>query len=204
MIVTVNILKNKYQNYRNALDKIKREVDNGTLIRIKNGLYETNRNVEPYYLASSIFSHSYLSFEWALSIYGLIPERVYTFTSASYNLRKNKTYVNYFGCFEFYDVPKNIFYEGVNSYLEKGYIYKIATKEKTICDCLAKWPVVHSIKQLKILLFEDKRIYENEFDKCDFKAMSNLASLYHKTNLKLLVKLINKEYLHGKHTRINA
>ena len=72
----------------------------------------------------------------------------------------------------------------------------MATKEKAICDSLYKWRVVHSIKDLKQLLFEDKRIDEDEFKTCDFKLMIRLAKLYKRTNLDLLTKLIRKEYLH--------
>lgn len=71
---------------------------------------------------------------------------------------------------------------------------KIATKEKATCDSLCKWRVVRSMKELKELLFVDKRIDEDEFATCDFKLMKRLASLYSKTNLKLLIKLIGKEY----------
>lgn len=71
---------------------------------------------------------------------------------------------------------------------------KIATKEKAICDSLCKWRVVNNIKELKELLFEDKRIDEKEFNSCDFDLMEMIAKLYGKTNLKLLTKLIRKEY----------
>ena len=56
--------------------------------------------------------------------------------------------------------------------------------------------MVKSIKELKLLLFEDKRIDVSEFNNCDFVEMMNIAQLYEKTNLNLLVKLIRREYLH--------
>lgn len=196
MIVSISMLKKQYQGYANPLDKIKRDADRGILIRLNRGIYETNRNVNPCLLASSILSPSYLSFDWALSHYGLIPERVVAITSASLGLRKNKTFVNDFGRYEFSDIPVDAFSEAV-TYLEEGeYAVKIATKEKAICDSLCKWRVVRSVKDLKELLFVDKRIDEGEFASCDFKLMARLASLYRKTNLDLLVKLIRKEYDH--------
>ena len=196
MIVTTSILKNKYINYSNPIDKIKRDVDSGVLFRINRGIYETNRNVNPCFLASSILSPSYLSFDWALSYYGLIPERVYAITSASLNERKNKTYFNVFGRFEFSDINVNVFSEGL-TYIEDGeYFARIATKEKAICDSLSKWRIVRNINELKELLFIDKRIDEDEFATCDFKLMLRLASLYNKTNLIVLIRLIRKEYYH--------
>ena len=194
MVITTSILRNQYNTYSNPLDKIKRDTQNGVIFRLTRGVYETDRNVDPCFLASSILSPSYLSFDWALSYYGLIPEKVIAITSASLNIRKNKTFLNAFGRFEYSDIPSNVFSEGL-TYLENGdYIVKIATKEKAICDSLSKWRVVRNISELKELLFIDKRIDEEEFSKSDFRLMSRLASLYHKTNLDLLIKLIRKEY----------
>lgn len=196
MIVSTSILRNQYKDYANPLDKIKRDADNGLLIRLNRGLYETNKGVNPCLLASSILSPSYLSFDWALSYYGLIPEKVIAITSASMGLRKNKTFVNAFGRYEYSDIPSQVFSEGLN-YLEDGeYTVKIATKEKAICDSLCKWRIVHNIKELKELLFIDKRIDESEFEVCNFKLMLRLAGLYKKTNLEYLIKLIRKEYDH--------
>lgn len=194
MVISTSILRNRYANYSNPLDKIKRDVDSGVLIRLNRGLYETDNSVNPYLLASFILSPSYLSFDFALSYYGLIPEKVISITSASLNLRKNKTFINKFGRYEYSDIPVEAFSEGL-TYLEEGdYIVKIATKEKAICDSLCKWRVTNSVKDLKQLLFIDKRIDIDEFSSCDFKLMKRLASLYKKTNLELLIKLIRKEY----------
>lgn len=196
MIVTTSMLKKKYRNYSNPLDKIKREVDNGFLFRLTKGIYETDGNIDPSFLASSILSPSYLSFDWALSYYGLIPEKAVAITSASLHVRKNKTFINRFGRYEYTDIPSKAFSEGL-AFLESGdYIVKIATKEKAICDSLSKWRVVNNIRSLKELLFIDKRINVDEFQSCDFNLLSRLALLYNKKNLNLLIKLIRKEYSH--------
>ena len=195
MIVTTSILKEKYKDYTNPLDKIKRDADNGKFIRLTKGIYETNSTVNPCFLASSILSPSYLSFDYALAHYGLIPEKVAAITSASLRVRKNKTFVNRFGRFEYSDIPASAFSEGL-TYIEDGdYYSKIATKEKAICDSLYKWRATRSINDLKELLFLDKRIDEEEFKSCDFELLLRLAKLYKKTNLELLVKLIRKEYM---------
>ena len=196
MIVTTSILKNEYHDYSNPLDKIKRDVDNGVLFRLTKGIYETDKNVDSYLLASSILSPSYLSFDWALSFYELIPEKVVAITSASLGVRKNKTFINRFGRFEYSDISPKAFSEGLTSLESGDYIVKIATKEKAICDSLSKWRVVNNINDLKELLFIDKRIDIDEFNSCDFKLMSRLAALYNKKNLNLLIKLIRMEYNH--------
>jgi predicted transcriptional regulator of viral defense system len=194
MIVTVSMLKQKYAYYTNPLDKIRRDADQGVIFRLNRGLYETDRNVDPYLLAAPILSPSYLSFEFALSYYGLIPERTMAITSATLNVRKNKTYVNVFGRYEYSDIPASAFSEGLCLIGEGEYIVRMASKEKAICDSLYKWRVVHSIKALKELLFIDKRMDEDEFASCDFIQMKRLAKLYRRNNLKLLIRLIEKEY----------
>ncbi|MBQ9265577.1 MAG: hypothetical protein IJ186_00695 [Bacilli bacterium] len=196
MILTTSILKSNYSKYVNPLDKIKRDVDERKLFRLTRGLYETNSDTNPIFLAGSILSPSYISFEFALSFYGLIPEKVVAITSASLEIRKNKTFVNIFGRFEYTDIPSRAFSCGLSLIENDGYFAKIACKEKALCDSLYKWRVTKSIKELKKLLFEDKRIDEEEFASLDFNELIRLASLYNRSNLELLIKLIRKEYLH--------
>ena len=149
MVITTSMLRNKYSSYSNPLDKIKRDAGSGVIFRLTRGIYETDGNTNPCLLASSILSPSYLSFDWALSYYGLIPEKVVAITSASLNVRKNKTFINKFGRYEYSDIPSSAFSEGL-TYLESGdYIVKIATKEKAICDSLSKWRITRSINDLK-------------------------------------------------------
>lgn len=196
MIVTTSMLKERYKDYSNPLAKIAREAERHSIHRLTRGLYETDANVSPYLLASSILSPSYLSFDWALSYYGLIPEKTVAITSASLGIHKNKTFMNEFGRYGFTDVPVKVFSEGL-TYLQEGdYMVKIATKEKALCDSLSKWRVVHNIAELKELLFEDKRIDEDVFSECDFSALLRLSALYGKRNLSLLAQLIRKEYHH--------
>lgn len=196
MVLTTEMLRRQYCNYANPLDKIKRETDNGNLIRVTRGIYETDKTINPYLLAPCILSPSYISFEYALSYYGLIPERVYAITSASLGVRKNKEFKNKFGRYTFSDIPVKAFPEGLTYIGEGDYMVRFATKEKALCDSLSKWRVVGSVKELKVLLFDDKRIDEEEFQTCDFSSLIELAKLYKKTNLDFLIKFVRKEYLH--------
>lgn len=195
MILTTSILKDYYHNYHNPIDKISRDVKSHKLYRLTNGVYVDSNNVDSIFLAGSIISPSYISFEYALSYYGLIPERVVTITSASMLLRKTKTYTNYFGTFSFADVPVCVFSSGTTLINQGEYWARIATKEKAICDSLYKWRKVQNIHDLKVLLFVDKRIDEDEFSSCDFNELIRIASLYRCKNHELLIKLIRKEYL---------
>ena len=59
MIFTTAMLRNKYKDYANPLDKIKREIRNKTFSRINRGIYEDAKEVNPYMLAGIILSPSY-------------------------------------------------------------------------------------------------------------------------------------------------
>lgn len=83
MIYTTNQLLEKYSNYRNPRDKIKRLNQQGKIIRLIKGVYVDDKNENPFVLATSVYSPSYISFESALSYHGLIPERVYRVTCAT-------------------------------------------------------------------------------------------------------------------------
>lgn len=196
MILTIAQLKERYRDYSNPVDKIKRDCDAGLLIRLNRGLYEDNHHAEPMFLAGPLLSPSYISFETALSYYGLIPERVVAITSASLMVRKNKSFINSFGRYTYSDIPSDVFYLGTTHIIYGDYVARIATKEKALCDSLCKWPVVRSVKDLKQLMFENKRIDIDEFQSCNFIDMIKIAEQYHKTNLDLLVRMLRKEFLH--------
>lgn len=84
MIITTQQLKEKYVDYSNPLAKINRDVKQGKLFPLVKGIYETNPKINGSILAQFIYGPSYLSFDYALYHYGLIPEIVYrTFTCAT-------------------------------------------------------------------------------------------------------------------------
>lgn len=92
MIVTYEMLKESLTDYKAKDIKIKRLSDNKEIIKLTRNLYETNKNAPGYVVANAIYSPSYLSFDYALAHYGLIPEAVYTYTSATFGKGKKKSY----------------------------------------------------------------------------------------------------------------
>ena len=113
MIKTTSIILKELSEYKNPQSKIGRMVKQGEYIPIIKGLYETNKNTPPHYLAASIYAPSYLSFEFALGYYGMIPEAVYTFTSATFGKGKKKVFENFFGTYTYRDVPASIISIGI-------------------------------------------------------------------------------------------
>ncbi len=192
MIITNNIAKDEYEEYSNKDTKLSRDVRDGKLFKIINGLYETNPNTPGYLLAGSIYGPSYISFEYALSFYGLIPERVSTITSATFDKKKKKHYNTDFGVFTYRDIPSSAYPEEIILKIEGEYSYQIATPEKALCDKLYTLSPINNYSSLENMLFNDLRIDEEEFRKLDSNKVEKLSNLYHSTNVNLLAKYMRR------------
>lgn len=99
------MLRDQLQNYANPMTNISRLIKDVTYIPINRGLYAKEKNIPGYVLVGVIYGPSYLSFDFVLAWYGLIPETVQTFTSVTLNKRKHKRFGNYFGVYTYRDVP---------------------------------------------------------------------------------------------------
>ena len=194
MIYDFQSLSVKYKEYSNIYQKINNECKKGILVKIKRGLYSDDLYNDREVIANICYNPSYISFEYALSYYGVIPEFVSTFTSATFGKKNNKIYHMKDSTFDYRSVPDEVFPMGILILKNSNDIsYKIASKEKALCDLLySKYPV-RSIKDLKTLLFEDMRIDENEFLKMNVEFIKEIAPLYHSNSLNVLTKYLNKE-----------
>ncbi len=152
------------QNYSNKDTKLSRKVKAGKIFKIINELYETNANTPGYLLAGSIYGPSYISFEYALSYYGLIPERVSTI------------------------IPDLAYPEEIILKTEGDYSYQIATPEKALCDKLYTLEPINNYDNLRNMLFNDLRIDEDEFNKL------NVISEEEPFNLEVLKTLLKNKF----------
>lgn len=192
MIKTTAIILEELNSYASPASKLSRMVKNGDYIRIVKGLYETDPSTPGYLLAGSIYGPSYLSFEFALAYHGLIPEAVYTFTSATYGKKKKKKFETPFGNFTYRDVPRDAYPLGVEVVQEGDYSFWIASPEKAICDVLYTKSPVANQKEFQNLLFENMRIDEQEFDRLRYNDILILEERYHSTNVQKLSQLMRR------------
>ena len=188
---TAMILKELYR-YASPADKLSRMVQKEEYIPVIKGIYETNRFTAGYLLAGSIYGPSYLSFEFALSYYGLIPEAVYTFTSATFEKKKKKKYITPFGTFTYRDIPSQVYPYGLEIKVEGEYSYIIASPEKALCDQLYQTKPVSNQKELINLLFRDLRISEEELRKLNSEDIEVFAGKYGNTNIKRLSNFMRR------------
>ena len=192
MILTNNMIKENLKEYSNPNTKICREIKKGKLIKIINGLYETDSSVNGYLLAGSIYGPSYLSFDFALSYYGLIPERVTAYTSATLNKKRKKAYNNQFGSYLYRDVPEKVYPLGIRLVEEGNYSYQIASPEKALCDKLYTLSPLKNMKELENVLFNDLRIDIDEFNKLNLQDIEEISNSYNSTNVSLLYRYMSR------------
>jgi len=192
MIRTTQDLLLELSDYGTPKTRIQRMVKNGILVKIRRGLYETDPNVPAYLLAGVVYSPSYISFSYALSHYGLIPERVEICTSATFGKNRNKMFQTPFGTFSYRDIPKEAYPHGVCWNQEGNYSYLIASPEKALCDMLYIKPTVRSLGTLQEMLFDDLRIDEEAFARLQADKMLELTERYHSHNIQMLARLVEK------------
>ena len=84
-------------------------------------------------LANAIYSPSYLSLEWALSHYGLIPEAVHVFTSVA--SRVTRMFENPLGRFEYRHIQQSLFTGFTRRELLGADVY-MEQPEKAVLDFL--------------------------------------------------------------------
>ena len=190
-----NLLKHSLSLYKHPRVKINDLIKKGNIIRVKKGLYVFgSRWAKELYckeiLANLIYGPSYLSLEYALYFYGLIPEKVEVLTSVT-NKRK-KIFQTPIGMFSYQYINPLLYYLGVTLYqIDKNHTIFIATKEKALVDKLYFEKELLNCMQMREYLFENLRMDEHELKKISLKKVKILANLY-KKNAQLLVQVLEK------------
>jgi len=95
-----------------VLNQLNRWQRRGLILKLRKGVYILNRSdqrVEPssMYLANQLYVPSYVSLEYALSFYGLIPERAHSVTSVT--TKKTLHFSNSVGSFSYRHVMPTAF-----------------------------------------------------------------------------------------------
>ena len=191
-----NILKDEVSNV-NA--KISYMTKQGVLIRLKKGLYTfgglyQDSSIDNIAIANRLYAPSYVSFDYALSYYGLIPERVYEVTSAT--LHAKKVFDTPLGRFSYRPVPIDVYALGVDwLYDDRDGGKFIATPEKALCDKIRADRGLGRLTQEKMrtYLTYDLRIEWELLLSLDTRLIEEIAKRYKSYNLKSLTSLLKKE-----------
>ena len=179
-------------------EKIRALEKDHQLIRLKRGLYVVNSEVSGKQLnaclcANHIYGPSYVSQQWALRWYGLIPEKVYTMTSVT--TKRTRMFENSLGRFIYEQVKPDYFAIGVNSVEEDGIRFLIASREKALCDMILhdSYVPTQSVKGLRQYLEEDIRFDMDELTTFDVTVIEACAKLGPKQNImNNLIKILKR------------
>ncbi len=181
--------------YRKPREWISRMVKNGELIRLKNGFFliasKISEGTIPYeQVANLLYGPSYVSLEWALSFYGMIPERVHTITSMA--LGRSKEFHTPVGDFTYFRLSSNRYSIGIVQKPASDSIgsFLIASPEKALADLVFKTCKNLNKDQLKQELLESKRISHECFYQLDKVLLKEIASQYRSKNVNYLLDLV--------------
>ncbi|MCK4540311.1 hypothetical protein KAU09_04115 [Candidatus Parcubacteria bacterium] len=147
--------------------------------KLKNGLYaisERAKSLKMETIAFNLYQPSYISLEWALFKYGLIPEIVFNPTSVT--AKTTRVFKNNFGLFSYRHLKKELFF-GYRKINENGQIYLIAEPEKALLDYLylnsPKIKTQEDIKELRFNEIEIKKLNKTKLRK--YTEMANNKNL---------------------------
>ncbi|MDO9399183.1 MAG: hypothetical protein Q7T79_00635 [bacterium] len=161
----------------------------GQIIKLKNGLYliadKKNFAIKEN-IALKIYEPSYISLEWALHYYGLIPEMVYNITSIS--TKATRKFKNNFGIFIYRKIKKELFW-GYKKEEKNGQIYLIAEPEKALLDY-----IYFNLSKIKNDIdIEELRLNSAIIKKLNIKKLKEYALLFKN---KRINEIISKICLH--------
>lgn len=188
-------LLNYLKDYSKPRDKISRLLKRKDLIRVKKGLYvfgERYRRelISLGVLANLIYGPSYISLEYALAYYGLIPERVVEITSVT--THKNKSFKTPLGIFTYQHMPVRKYVGGIYQLeSEGGGCFLMASPEKALSDVISRQHF-RNAEELRIYLMQGLRIEEESLTKLNQSHLIDIAKAYRHPSVTLLKNLIHE------------
>ena len=198
-VFTIDMVRAYFEKeYSQPLQKINAMTKSNKLIQLKRGVYAfpdeyRNHPINLISTANMLCKSSYVSFEYALSHYGLIPERVYTITSAT--TLKKREYKTDIGNFSYTKINSNAYPLGLEwLFNEKDGGYMIATAEKALCDTMHHDKRISTlgVNDIEEYLEEDLRIEYDDLNNLDSKLIWYIAMAYRSKKLALLAASMKK------------
>lgn len=187
-----------FEQWASPREKILRLERDGQLIRLKRGLYVVSREVTGQEVnlclcANHIYGPSYVSLQWALNWYGMIPERVMMLTSIT--TKHTRSFKNSLGTFSYRQVPEAYFPIGVREVEQGGTVCLMATPEKALCDTILQNGYIpsRSVSGLRTYLEEDLRLDMDAMQTLDTTIIEQCAMVGVKAQiLGNLIKIIEQ------------
>ena len=150
--------------YKRPNDKIAEWLGQGVLVALKRGLYVVGApwrrgSLSLPLLANRLYGPSCVSLDYALSLHGLIPERVHELTSVC--MRRGRVVDSALGRFTYTRLPSPLYPLGIRQeVVSHDVAYLVAGPEKALCDKVFLTPNLQAMGRaaMRAFLFEDLRI----------------------------------------------
>ncbi|MCK5907479.1 MAG: hypothetical protein KAG37_07800 [Flavobacteriales bacterium] len=189
------LLKLGYASVKDKINTLKKE---GVLISLKKGLYIHNSPINNTIVSKEIISNvllgpSYISLDYALHYYGLIPESVHELTSIT--TKRSKEFTNHYGIFSYRHTKSELFSIGLVSMETKIGNFIIASKEKALCDKIyfSKNATIASKVMMQEFIEEDLRIEIDDLVDFDTNIVSEYYNVSKSKKIKLFLNLIREQ-----------
>ena len=179
-----------YGNHRFPRNKVCNLVNNGLLIRLKQGVYLKNPKISGTYfsrehVASRLYPDSYVSLQYALQYYDLIPEAVHEVTSVTPG--NNKRFDTPEGRYSYRSMKRELYDIGTLSVSDPyGKAYKIASPEKALADMLYFEKPFDSRDELLDYVINGLRIDEDDLSRMNADLIMEIAAEGNRRNLRYL------------------
>jgi len=186
------------KDYKSPNDKVHALLGEGVLSSVKKGLYIAGpaakaNKPEPFLLANHILGPGYVSFDSALSYYGLIPERVYEISSAT--TKASRKFTTPMGIFSYTHLSLPYYSFGIRQILlSDGQYAMIASPEKALFDKVVTTAglILRSKKDALHYLTEDLRMNEEDLRRFNVTTMQSwLQNTPKKESLLMIIRAIN-------------
>lgn len=139
VIPSAVVIREDSAGYQVTRNQLSRWAKRGEIVVLRKGMYSfhpSSAGVAPQvlYIANQLYEPSYISMEYALSLYELIPEYVPVVTSVT--TRKTMTFKNVIGHFTYQQVVPGAFRGFRQEKQEQGRPVFVAEPEKAVLDFL--------------------------------------------------------------------
>lgn len=196
--VDINTLKGVLEEYSKPYEKISSWVNQGVLIRMARGWYVLGeefrkRPLSREYIANVLYGSSYISLDYALSFYSLIPERVMTVTSVT--TMKTRIIDTPLGRFSYRKVPERVYRTGMDLHLpETGPSFFIATPEKALADKVNQFFALDETRGAGLydLLVHNLRIEPSSLSSLDYSLLEEISQVYRSRKVSALAEFVRK------------
>lgn len=185
--------------YNSPADKISSLEKDEKIIRLKKGLFvvankTSGKTISRELIANHLYGPSYISLEFALSWYGLIPERVHIIRSLT--TKRTRSFSNPLGQFDYITTGEEYFPLGIRQILSNDTnSFLMASPEKALCDLIIYTPGlrIQSMKAMKEFLEQNLRIDFQSIENFDKKLIQSFLKYSKKKNeLDILLKYLKQ------------